>query len=164
MYKEQLKVLPCKTGVGVFTLADIPAKTPILEVRGPIFAEKDLPDPNHPALLQIGPDTFLAKSGGMDDLINHSCSPNCYMYIAGNRAVLFSLYVIKAGSELTFDYSSTSTDTLDKWKMDCLCGEINCRKVISGYQYLDNATQQYMKAKEILPLYILHPDMFPKRF
>lgn len=164
MYKEHCQVKSAKGGKGVFTTVVIPAKVPILEVRGPIYGEKDLPDPNHPALLQVGPDTFIGASGDLDDLINHSCRPNCYMYVAGNRAILFSLYVIPAGSELTFDYSSTATDSLEKWKMNCVCGDFHCRKVISGYQHLSSATQNKMKEQGILPLYILHPNMFPKRW
>ena len=162
MYKEHCKLLHTKTGLGVFTDTIIPAKAPIMEVRGPIYAEKDLPDPTHPALLQVGPDTFIGPSGDLDDYINHSCQPNCYMHVAGNRAILFSLYVITAGSELTFDYSSTSTDELEKWKMDCLCGDFNCRKVISGFQHLSDADKQKMKDKMVLPLYIQHPNMFLK--
>jgi SET domain-containing protein len=161
MYQEHLKLQPSKGGRGVFTTVIIPAKQPILEVRGPVMLEKNLPDPNHPALLQIGADTFIGASGDVDDMINHSCNPNCYMHITGNRAILFSLYVIPAGAELTFDYSSTSTDSLDKWKMDCKCGEFTCRKVISGFQHLDTGIQQKLKDQGVVPLYILNPEMFP---
>jgi SET domain-containing protein len=162
MYKEHLKLQPTKGGQGLFTTVAIPAKTPILEVRGPVMLEKNLPDPNHPALLQIGPDTFIGASGDLDDFINHSCNPNCYMHITGNRAILFSLYVIPVGAELTFDYSSTATDSLEKWKMNCLCGHFTCRKVISGFQHLDESVKQSLKDKGSVPLYILYPNMFPK--
>ena len=164
MYKEHLKLLPCPAGLGVFTTVAIPAKTPIIEVKGPVGTEKEMPNPNHPALLQVGPDIFIGPSGDVDDYINHSCNPNCFMYVAGSRAILFSLYVVPAGAELTFDYSTTATDTLDKWKIDCVCGDFNCRKVISGFQYLDDEIKQKMKNQGVLPLYILEPQMFPKRW
>lgn len=164
MYKDYCKLQPSKGGLGMFTTVIIPAKTPIIEVRGPVGSEKEMPDPNHPALLQIGNDLFIGPSGDLDDYINHSCNPNCYIHIAGNRAILFSLYVIPAGSELTFDYSTTATDSLEKWKMDCLCGHATCRKVISGFQHLDESVKQNLKDKNTVPLYILHPEMFPRKW
>lgn len=163
MFTQYLKVKPSKTGQGVFTTVQIPANVPVLEVRGPIYTEKDLPDPNHPALLQVGPETFIAASGGPDDYLNHSCNPNCVMRVEGHRAILYSLYVIQAGAELTFDYSTTATDSIDKWKMDCQCGDFHCRRVISGFQNLDPALQQKMKDKGWVPNYIAEPSMFPKQ-
>jgi SET domain len=164
MYKDHCELRHTKTGLGVFTKSVIPVKAPIMEIRGPLYSEKELPDPNHPALLQVGPDTFIGPSGDFDDYLNHSCNPNCFLHIAGTRAILFSLYVIPPNTELTFDYSSTSTDELEKWKMNCACGDFKCRKVISGHQHLDPAIKQKMTAQGMFPLYILHPEMFPKRW
>jgi hypothetical protein len=163
MYAQYLKVKLSGTGQGVFTSIQIPADVPILEVRGPIYLEQDLPDPNHPALLQVGTNTFIAASGGPDDYLNHSCNPNCMMHVAGNRAVLYSLYVIAAGSELTFDYSTTATDDHAKWTMPCACGQNNCRKNISGFQYLDPTLQKSLIDRGMVPLYITQPNMFPKK-
>lgn len=158
MYGSDLKVADSKNGKGVFTSVQIPANTPIAEALGPIFVEKDLPDPNDPCILQIGPNTYMTASGGiLPEYINHSCDPNCAFYVVGNRAILFSLYVIPAGAELTFDYSTTSTDTLDKWQMQCNCGSNKCRKVISGYQYLDPSLQNFYKQKGAIPLFITFP-------
>lgn len=162
MYNEYLKVLPCKNGKGVFTTVDIPANVPIIEVTGTVYAEKDLPDPNHPALLQVGPNIFIGPSGTTDDYINHSCNPNCLLHIVGNRAIVYSMYVIKAGNELTFDYSTSSTDTHDKWKMECNCEDYNCRGVISGYQYLDAKLQEEYKKKGMIPIFLTNP-IFMKR-
>jgi SET domain-containing protein len=162
VYQQYCQVKKSKHGMGVFTTAVIPAGKPILEVRGPVYTEKNLPDPNHPALLQVGPDIFIGASGDIDDYINHSCNPNCYMKIGGNRAILFSLYVIPVGAELTFDYSSTATDDPNKWSMICQCGDNKCRQIISGYQHVDPAVQEKMRSQGMLPLYITHPHMFPK--
>jgi hypothetical protein len=148
---------------GLFCNVDIPANVPILEITGTVYAEHNLPDPNHPAILQIGPNIFIGPSGGVDDYINHSCNPNCLVRATGQRALLFSMYTIKAGTELTFDYSTTSTDTLDKWKMDCSCNEFNCRKVISGYQYLDESLKEKYKKLGMVPLFLTNP-IFLKRY
>lgn len=162
MYKQYLKTKACKTGLGVFTTIELPANEPLFEIIGTVYAEKDLPDPNHPALLQVGPDTFIGPSGAFDDYINHSCNPNCRMHVVGNRAIVYSLYVIPAGAELTFDYSTTSSDTQDKWSMKCACDTHKCRGNISGYQYLEPALQEEYKMKGMIPLFITFP-IFQKR-
>lgn len=163
MYNQYLEVKPCKTGKGVFCSVEIPAGVPIFEVTGNVYTEAELPDPNHQALLQVGPNTYIGPSGAFDDYINHSCDPNCWVQVAGNRAIVFSLYVIPKNTELTFDYSTTATDTHDKWKMDCACGTAKCRKVISGFQYLEPSLQEEYKNKNLVPLYIKLPSMFQKR-
>lgn len=154
MYNQYLKVHNSKTGNGIFTTVDIPAGVPIIEMTGTVYKESELPDPNHPALLQVGLDAFIGPSGATDDYINHSCNPNCLMKIVGNRAIVYSLHLIKADSELTFDYSTTSTDSLEKWKMDCACGSFNCRKVISGYQYLDDKLKEEYLKKGMIPMFL----------
>jgi uncharacterized protein len=164
MYTKYLKVDKSKTsGNGVFTTIEIPAGVPIIEFRGTIFVEKDLPEElGRELVLQVGPNTFLGPSGTTDDYINHSCDPNCRVHIVGNRAILYSLYVIPEGAELNFDYSTNSTDTHDTWKMECKCGSNKCRKVISGHQYLDPSLREEYKKKGMIPLFITFPH-FHKR-
>ena len=91
----------------------------------------------------------------VDDQVRHSCNPNCYIHAVGKRAFLYSLYQIKANNELTFDYSTTSTDTLEDWKLDCKCNSYNCRKTISGMQYLDPKLLQEYKDKGMIPLFFI---------
>jgi SET domain-containing protein len=159
MYTQYIKTMPSKIGNGTFTTIDIPAGVPILECTGDLFNKTNIPD--HPAVLQIAGNSFLGPSGKPDDTVNHSCDPNCYLHIVGLRAILYSLYFIKAGSELTFDYSTTSTDTLDEWKMNCECGAFKCRKIISGFQYLDPQLQADYKKRGMIPLFLTH-DIFIK--
>lgn len=153
MYNNYLTIRPNKNGQGVFTTVDIPTRTPIVEYTGDFFNKDNIPGPE---VLQIAHNLYIGPSGSVDYIINHSCNPNCYLHIVGKRAILMSLYVIKAESEVNFDYSTTSTDTLDEWKMNCNCDSFNCRKVISGFQYLDPKLQdQYIKAG-MIPLFITH--------
>lgn len=163
MYQQYLKIQPGLSGQGVFTTVKIPANQIVFEVIGPVMLDREVPNMNDPALLQVGPNTFIGGSGSFGDYINHSCDPNCRMYVVGNRAIVYSMYVIPAGAELTFDYSTTSTDTLDSWKMNCQCGSNKCRKVISGHQYLDAALKEQYAKKGMLPLYILEPSLIQKR-
>lgn len=157
MYKNYLKVQPSKIGQGVFTTIKIPANVPVCEITGTLYDENSVPD--HPAVVQMGRKQFLGPSGGVDDYINHSCDPNCALHIVGNRAILFSLHMIPENSEITFDYSTSSTDTLEDWKMECLCGSYKCRKIISGIQYLDKQTLNEYYKKNMIPMFLRY-EMF----
>lgn len=152
MYQQYLKSAISKIGQGVFTNVKIPANVPVCEITGTLYNYDSVPD--HPAIVQIGRKTYLGASGGVDDYINHSCDPNCALHIVGNRAILYSLYVIAANTEITFDYSTSSTDSLEEWKMDCLCGSYKCRKTISGIQYLDKKIIEDYKKKNMIPLFM----------
>jgi SET domain-containing protein len=158
MYSKFLKKEKSKNGIGVFATTKIPSNVPILEFKGELFNSKSLKH-EYSQFVQIGPDLFMGPSGDIDDFINHSCNPNCYLHIVGARAILYSLYVIAPESELTFDYSTT--DTLDKWKMDCRCGDINCRNTVTGFNSLKEDVKADLEDKGILPLYITN-QMFKR--
>lgn len=160
MYNQYLKVSSSKTGV--FTFVRIPANVPVIEITGNVHLEHELPDPNHPALLQVGPNTFIGPSGDVDDYINHSCEPNCNLHIVGNRAILYSMYDIAEGSEITFDYSTSSTDSLEKWQMNCQCGSYKCRKIISGLQHVHADAIEELKKKDMIPLFMKVPIFMRK--
>lgn len=151
---ENLKIVETNKGKGVITLSDIPANTVIFEFKGDKFDREKLVH-NFASILQVGSDRFLGPSGDKDDYINHSCNPNCGLYIVANRAFLMSLHDISEKTELTFDYSTSSSDTLDQWKMECKCGFYHCRKVISGYQYLDKAIKDRYEKLGIVPKYLI---------
>lgn len=159
MYGPYLKIKKSKNGMGngVFADIDIPAQQPIIEVTGDIHTKETMPDPDHPAWYQISNKLFIGPSGGKDDFVNHSCDPNCYLYIVGKRAILYSLYSIREGVELTFDYSTTSNESMDEWCMKCLCGSPKCRKVISGYQYLNPDLKAEYESKGMVPMYLTNP-------
>lgn len=155
VFARNLKQIKTNTGVGVISTVDIPKDTIIFEFKGDVMKESDIPtDANINYYLQIGKDNFLGPSGSFDDFFNHSCNPNCKVFIVGNRAFLISLYLIRAGTEITFDYSTTSTDTQDSWSMKCKCGDYNCRKTVSGYQYLDAATRKQYEDLGAVPKYV----------
>lgn len=153
MYKQYLESKSSKTGTGLFTKCQIPANVPIMEFTGTILKKKDLPVDNA-NYVQIGPQNFLDPNGTILLYINHSCNPNCMVHVVGNRAIVYSLYIIKQDTELTYDYSTTSTDTHDEWKMECKCGAANCRGTISGYQYLSEELKKEYKDRNIIPLFL----------
>lgn len=163
MYTKYLQVKPAKSGMGVFTKLQIPANTAILEFTGDIIP-KDKMSFDMSQVLQVGTDRFIGPSGAVDDYVNHSCDPNCLVHIVGNRAFLYSMYVIPANTELTFDYSTSSTDTLDSWQMKCQCGSYKCRKIISGYQYLSEPLKKDYAAKGMIPVFITNPNFYQKKW
>lgn len=64
------------------------------------------------------------NGGNISRFINHSCSPNCEVYITPftSRVMIFALKTIPAGEELTFRY----TPQLSSLPFDCLCSA--CQK------------------------------------
>lgn len=158
---NKVEVKPSKTGMGVFAKIDIPANSPILEFTGSIVPkDKTNIDPSY--YLQVNHNKVMGPSGATDDYVNHSCDPNCLVHIVGSRAILYSMYVIKAGTELTFDYSTSSTDTKEQWQMNCSCGSYKCRGVISGIQYVSEATRKEYEKKGMLPMFITMPNLISK--
>lgn len=157
MYKSNLvKKIGTAGEIGVFTTTSIPANVPILEFNGDLFTRETLQH-EMGRVMQISHNSFLGPSGDFDDYINHSCNPNCAVKIVGRRTILFSLYLIPADTELTWDYSTTSTDTPEQWSMECKCGSHNCRKMISGFHSLDEKTKADLLKKNMIPMFITNP-------
>lgn len=158
MYNNNLKLIPSKNLPGektVVTTVNIPKNVPIIEITGDLFTSKTIRAKDYHYILQVGTNLFIGPSGNVDDYLNHSCNPNCFLHIVGKRAVLYSKVPITANSELTFDYSLSSTDTISEWHMNCKCGEHNCRKLISGYQYLDSKLKDELEHDGMVPMFQL---------
>lgn len=166
MYDQYLQVVQINNRKGVITSVEIPAMTPICEFGGKVYTDKELDalsdKININNVLQVGPNLYLGPSGNVDDHIRHSCNPNCYVHTSGRRAILYSLYVIPADGEITFDYSSSSSDDLSSWAMKCTCGSPNCRKIISGFQHLDEKMQEHYKKNGVAALFIRAPIFMRK--
>jgi uncharacterized protein len=67
----------------------------------------------------------LAKPG--IHLLNHSCNPNCWIYVYQGHTLFFAIRDIKAGEQLCISYL---LDPKDKYcepcLHDCVCGAANC--------------------------------------
>lgn len=162
MYDQYLKVGTTKNGQGVFTSIRIPAGVPVMEITGPLLQGDPPAGADYSAYLQVGVNSFISLSGGIDDAVGHSCDPNCLMQVVGNRAILYSLYVIPPNGEVNFDYSTTSTDSPETWEMHCKCGSNKCRKLISGFNYLDFALRERYIRNDMVPLFITNPGLIQK--
>jgi hypothetical protein len=137
MELKSLCVRDTDKGKSVFAMKDFSRGNSLLEFTGKIisrdeYLEQHDPENNH--YLQIDYNRFMGPSGGMDDLINHSCNPNCGLIYSEDKIILIAIYNIHKNEEITFDYSTTMDE--DCWEMECHCGEVNCREVIRDFKYL----------------------------
>jgi len=128
-----------KTGKGLYSPVYFNANCIILQFKGKIVdkqTERAMPPEQSALLLQISPEKYLDVNGDISFFTNHNCNPNCTVKLIGNYAFIMTIRPIFPNEELCFDYSITSTDSLDEWQMNCQCGAWNCRKLISGFKYL----------------------------
>lgn len=61
--------------------------------------------------------------------VNHSCNPNCGMR---GEITCVAMRDIMVGEEITQDYGLL--DDSD-YKLECTCGALNCRKIITGQDW-----------------------------
>ena len=109
------------------------AKGALLVVWGGIVVDtatlRTLPEMAQHRSIQVEEDLHLT-SGMVDDLadcVNHSCDPNAGLQ---GQITLIALRDIAAGEEVCFDYAMCDGDP--EFRMTCLCGQPNCRGVITG--------------------------------
>lgn len=153
VFNDNLKLIITERGKSIVSKVDLTANKIIYEFTGDIF-EKDKLVHSLNDCIQITNKLFIGPSGGLDDYIRHSCNPNCGLYISGNRAFLKTIAVIKKDSEINFDYSTCSNDSIDTWQLNCNCGNFNCRKIISGFQYLPEDLKLKYSKLGIVPKFI----------
>lgn len=58
--------------------------------------------------------------------INHSCDPNCEVYIEKGRIMIYAIKNIPAGAELSYDYGEEYFDEFLR-PVGCGCGSSQCR-------------------------------------
>jgi len=115
-------------GVGVFTLANVPARRKVGELTGPLLpvreARKKVRHRARIYLVEVDGRWALDCSGGSAlGHINHCCAPNCYLRIVNRRVEVYTLRRVRANTELTIDYGETPHAN----GMVCACGRPNCK-------------------------------------
>lgn len=127
----------------------------ITEFTGPLMHKFKVPKKYIGKLdryIQVDREYFLGPSKHIDDLINHSCNPNAGLKFTEYGILLVALKNINVGEEINWDYSTTILK--DSWKMNCLCGEKKCRKLIGDFKLLPRKTQEKYRNLNIIPPYI----------
>ena len=144
--KVESKVVVRETkglGRGVFAVKRIRSGELIAAFEGRVYhAERISLLPNDPPgflrdhVIQTGPREYLHGKGGLAELINHSCSPNCGIK---KRVEVVAMRDIAPGEQVTWDYEMSENSD---WEMKCQCGSQECRGIIRGYDYMPEAIRR----------------------
>lgn len=143
---EEQEVPGC--GFGAFARSDIPAGTLLVVYGGRVisldeFESLSIEMQNYP--YQVEEELFLgpAHAGdiGVGERFNHSCSPN-----AGFRGAIHvvALRDIKAGEQVTIDYATCVSAEHEAFRMECVCGSPECRKVVTGEDWMLPGVQAHL--------------------
>ena len=118
-----------RRGYGLFARTPIAAGQTVFVFRGQVVP---LPQAS-PRAMQVGFGQSLESDRGFDDLLNHSCRPNCRVTHQDGQWALIAAAIIPAGDELTYDYETTEHDLeAQGCAFDCACSEACCRGRIVG--------------------------------
>lgn len=105
----------------------------VFKFVGELVSRKEMKNPN--AALQLDKDIFMESDGTVDESLNHSCNPNCYVDFS--QLTLVALKDIQSGQELTFDYNTSEYDLIDQGCFfTCLCGSRHCIGEVKGFKHL----------------------------
>ena len=105
----------------------------VFKFVGELVSRKEVK--NHNAALQLDEDVFLESDGTVDESLNHSCNPNCYVNF--KELSLVALQDIQSGQELTFDYNTSEYDLVEQGcSFGCFCGTPDCIGEVKGFKYL----------------------------
>jgi hypothetical protein len=138
-------------GLGVFPGAAIPAGALVLKFEGPVYDRETCPEFSE--ALQVRVNGWMWSSGGLDDLVNHSCSPNTGLWQVEGDTYLIALRDIPVDEELSFDYSTSMVD--EPWELDgCQCGTPECRGVIANFLDMPPEAQQRYARMGTLPEHV----------
>jgi SET domain-containing protein len=114
---------------GVYTTEPITKGAFVVEYSGPRLTVKqadDLYDGDYQTyLFGLSNGRHVIDGEGVAAFINHSCDPNCEADEIRGRVLINAIRDIKAGEELTYDYSLYNGDLEDE--AVCACGSANCR-------------------------------------
>lgn len=137
-------------GRGVFAGKRIPPGELVVRFEGPIYNKDECPDFSE--AIQVGVNAWMWSSGGIDDIVNHSCNPNTGLFQISGTTYLMSIKTIEEGDELFFDYSTSMVD--EPWDMECYCGDKACRGRIGNFLDMPDSAQQYYAGLGVLPEHV----------
>ena len=124
-------------GTGGFARVDIRRRKRIIEYIGPRLskaeAQAELEKQNtYIFTLDNAYDVDGSVGWNAARFINHSCDPNCEVEIVGDRIWVYALRKLKAGEELTYNYSHGIEDYEAR---PCRCGAFNCVGYMVGEEF-----------------------------
>ncbi len=133
-------------GKGFFAIDDIKKDEVIAIKKGYILTTTQLEEAGIGGNvgLQIGDDAYIAPSTEEEFeksmiFINYSCDPNIGM--KGGDTVV-AMRDIHVGEELVIDYAMIANDNQT---IECHCGSKECRKIITGKDWMKRELQEKYK-------------------
>lgn len=127
-------------GRGVFAVEPIPRGRLVMHLGGRILRTAELTDDL--LALQIGEDEWLASDGSLlDDMVNHSCSPN--VGFLDGTPTLYALRDISVGEEICWDYSTSISEL--GWLLICACGAATCRGIVRPWPELSEDDRRRLR-------------------
>ncbi|MEK7577256.1 MAG: SET domain-containing protein [Patescibacteria group bacterium] len=88
------------------------------------------------------------KTEGMH-LVNHSCQPNCWIYIYRGHTLFFALRDIDVGEELTISYLlSPKDDTCKPCTHVCHCSSVYCKGTMHLTKEKYEKWQRFLKIEK----------------
>jgi SET domain-containing protein len=131
-------------GIGGFAREDIAAGTRVIEYVGEkITKEESLArcEGSNEYIFAIDDSHDLDGNveGNPARFLNHSCEPNCEAQFADGRIWIVSIREVRAGEELTFNYSY---DLADYREHPCRCGAESCVGYIVAEEYFEHVRRQ----------------------
>jgi uncharacterized protein len=140
MNNPKVEIKMSKFGKGLFAADDIKKDEFIADFNGQIYEAEKVSDlPKNIADYAIQFEKHKWRDSDFAWHINHSCNPNC-----GIRGLfqIVAMRDIQKGEELFYDYEMTEDSD---WKMECKCGEPNCRKIIGAYSNMPQEVREKYK-------------------
>lgn len=119
-------------GNGVFARRRIPPRRKLGELAGELISQREARRRARTlqriAIVEFDDGTAIDASVGGNAFryTNHSCAPNAYLRITGQRVEFYSLRAIKRGEEITCRYG----DTQHEGTVPCRCGRGKCREFL----------------------------------
>lgn len=126
--RDDLKVKRAATGLGLFSLRDIPAGKRIIEYLGPIITSEEVYRRGGKYHFEID-ENFSIDGSARTNLaryINHSCRPNAEAFVTGRRIWIWSKKDIRAGEQITIHYGKAYFDEHIK-PVGCKCAPCTAR-------------------------------------
>jgi len=105
--KHKLKVKRGLSGFGVFADCDTIRRGDfIIEYFGPIVTDEEADKTGGKYLFRLdGGKTILGNNkANIARFLNHSCKPNCFAEMDGNRIFIYARRRIEPGEEITYKY------------------------------------------------------------
>ncbi len=146
-------------GKAVFAAVPFAEGQPLLEFTGRRFRAARVPSlmrGGSDRYVQVTPEHYMGPSGRMDDLVNHSCDPNAGLRFTNAGVFLVAIRNIAPGDEVTWDYSTTLSES--NWHMICQCRAPECRRVIGNFTTLAPDRQQFYRARNLVAPYLRRRD------